>query len=179
MAMRAKVVDKYIKKVLDKNDERQQKWVQVIEQIYRLNLDNRILNNLRQQLNEEIDDERGLVGVNIFRKMFFTFFKGEKSSHQVYEMLWPCIREYFNYETDCTTTAQDPNGSEIARIVALTAFIDLFNYYPLRVCKVRYKNDSNELTFIMNSNTRGTKNDRGEVLMPKPEPKTDEERYLQ
>lgn len=61
MAMRAKVVDKYIKKVLENNDDRQQKWVQVIEQIYRLNIDNRILNNLRQQLNEEIDDERGLV----------------------------------------------------------------------------------------------------------------------
>jgi len=39
-------------------------------------LDNRILNNLRQQLNEMIEDERGLVNVNVFKKMFFTYFKG-------------------------------------------------------------------------------------------------------
>lgn len=31
----------------------------------------------------------------------------------------------------------------------------------------------------MNSNTKGSKNDRGEVFMPKPEPKTDKERHLQ
>jgi Ca2+-binding EF-hand superfamily protein len=30
----------------------------------------------------------------------------------------------------------------------------------------------------MNSNTRGTKNERGEVMMPKPEPKTEKERHL-
>lgn len=98
--MRAKVVDKYIKEVLDGKDSRTLKWVAVIEQIYRLNLDNRILNNLRQQLNEEIEDERGLVDEIIFRKMFFTFFKGEKHAYQVYEMLWPCIREYFNFTTN-------------------------------------------------------------------------------
>jgi len=35
------------------------------------------LNNLRQQLNENIEDERGLVGVDVFEKMFFTYFKEE------------------------------------------------------------------------------------------------------
>jgi hypothetical protein len=30
----------------------------------------------------------------------------------------------------------------------------------------------------MNSNIHGTKNERGEVIMPKPEPKTEKERYL-
>lgn len=94
-------------------------------------------------------------------------------------MLWPVIREYFNFNTGTSTTASDPNGKEIARITVLTAFIDLFNYYPLRVCNIRYKNDSNELTFVMNSNTKGTKNERGEVVMPKPEPKTEKERNLQ
>jgi len=94
-------------------------------------------------------------------------------------MLWPCICEYFNFQTDKPTTKDDPNGREIARITALTSFIDLFNYYPLRVCNIRYKNDSNELTYVMNSNTRGTKNERGEITMPKPEPKTEKEWYLQ
>lgn len=55
--MRPDVVDKYIKTVLDKGtrsllvtgDMKENKnWIKVIERIYRLNLDNRILNNLRQ-----------------------------------------------------------------------------------------------------------------------------------
>lgn len=85
--MRARIVDQYIKSVLEPNSNndmykgtgkpvRNEEWVSVVEQIYRLNLDNRILNNLRQQLNEMIEDERGLVNVEIFKKMFFTFFKG-------------------------------------------------------------------------------------------------------
>lgn len=61
--MRPSVVDSYIKSVLDMganqiNEELALKaaqndlvvptsWVRIIEQIYRLNLDNRILNNLR------------------------------------------------------------------------------------------------------------------------------------
>ena len=49
-------------------------WVKIIEHIYRLNLDNRILNNLRFQLNDQIEDEKGLVPPDTFHKMFFTFF---------------------------------------------------------------------------------------------------------
>lgn len=41
----------------------------------------RILNNLRQQLNEMIEDESGIVQVEIFERMFFTFFKGEKAAY--------------------------------------------------------------------------------------------------
>jgi hypothetical protein len=44
-------------------------------------LDNRILNNLRQQLNEMIEDERGLVYPADFHKMFFTFFKGDAQAY--------------------------------------------------------------------------------------------------
>jgi len=49
----------------------------------------------------------------------------------------------------------------------------LFNYWPIKVSKVRHKNDSNELTYVMNSGVKGTKNNRGEIIYPKPEPKTD------
>lgn len=67
--LRPKVVDSYIKSIMKLEPKipakevqaKAQSWVKVIEQIYRLNLDNRILNNLRQQLNESIEDERGLV----------------------------------------------------------------------------------------------------------------------
>lgn len=88
--MRADVVDKYIKSVMETGaqmamnpdiKDTSKNWVKIVEQIYRLNLDNRILNNLRQQLNECIEDERGLVTIETFRKMFFTFFKGEQHAH--------------------------------------------------------------------------------------------------
>lgn len=46
-----------------------------------MNFDLRILNNLRQQLNELIEDERGIVAPEIFKRMFFTFFKGEKHAN--------------------------------------------------------------------------------------------------
>lgn len=61
--MRPGVVDSYIKSVMDigaqkvlqehqerskEGDVKTMSWVKIIEKIYRLNLDNRILNNLRQ-----------------------------------------------------------------------------------------------------------------------------------
>jgi|LauGreDrversion4_2_1035121.scaffolds.fasta_scaffold157751_1 Ca2+-binding EF-hand superfamily protein len=57
-------------------------------------------------------------------------------------------------------------------------FIDLFNFYPVQVGKLRQKNESNELTYVMSSGVHGTRNERGETIMPKPEPKTEEEKYL-
>lgn len=43
----------------------------------------------------------------------------------------------------------------------------MFNYLPIQLNKLRHKNDSNDMTFIMNSNTRGTKNDKGFSLVGK------------
>jgi len=55
----------------------------------------------------------------------------------------------------------------------------MFNFYPIKVNKLRYKNDSHELTYVMNNGTHGSRNDRGEMIIPpKPEPKSDEEKYL-
>ena len=115
--MRPDVVDKYIKTVLEKGtrslletgDSKENKnWIKVIERIYRLNLDNRILNNLRQQLNELIEDEKGIVAVEIFRRMFFTFFKGERAASQVYELLLPAISEHYDEVNDCKIDDNDP-----------------------------------------------------------------------
>jgi hypothetical protein len=110
-------------------------WVNIIELMYRHNLDNRILNNLRQQLNEMIEDERGLVLPDVFRKMFFTFFKGEQYAYQVFEMLLPIITEWYDEATD--TLAGEGQGTQMVVIQKLTRFIDLFNYYPIKVHKVR------------------------------------------
>jgi len=60
----------------------------------------------------------------------------------------------------------------------LTQFIDLFNFYPVKVGKLRYKNDSNEVTYVMNSGLKGSKNERGEIVLPKAPPKTIEEKKL-
>jgi hypothetical protein len=38
----------------------------------------------------------------------------------------------------------------------------MFNFYPVKVHKVRYKNDSNEFTYVMNSGMHGSLNERGE-----------------
>ena len=62
--------------------------------------------------------------------------------------------------------------NEVARIERLTSFIDLFNYYPIKVQKLRYKNDSNELTYVMNGGIHGSQNERGETILPKAMPKT-------
>ena len=56
-------------------------WIKIIEQIYRLNLDNRILNNLRMQLNHMVTNLNGLVSVQTFKQLFFTYFKGEPAAH--------------------------------------------------------------------------------------------------
>lgn len=79
-------------------------------------------------------------------------------------MLWPCIREWFDFKNDCSISEGNPMATqqnEVARIEKLTSFIDLFNYYPVRVGKLKNKNDSNELTFVMNSGQHGTKDERG------------------
>jgi hypothetical protein len=104
-------------------------------------------------LNTEIQDERGLVDSVTFRKMFFTYFKNEKYGHNIYEMLWPVIKEHWDHDSDQAIPENDPRANkqnEVVRIERLTSFIDLFNYYPVKLNKLRYKNDSNELTYVLN-----------------------------
>ena len=63
-------------------------------------------------------------------------------------------------------------------IKLLTKFIDTFNYLPVKVNKLRYKNDSNEFTYIMSSGQYGSKNERGEVVHQVVTKKTREEQHL-
>lgn len=91
-------------------------------------------------------------------------------------MILPQISVYYDNELnkfidDSAEPAAATEDKKVIRIQLLTNFIDLFNYYPLKVNKLRYKNDSNELTYVMNSNTQGTKNERGESLIGKEKPK--------
>jgi hypothetical protein len=59
-----------------------------------------------------IEDERGLVSIEIFKKMFFTFFKGEGSAYQIYEMLQPAVSVHWDEKTDCQIDSTDPRASE-------------------------------------------------------------------
>ena len=55
----------------------------------------------------------------------------------------------------------------------------MFNFYPVSVSKLKYKNDSDGLTYVMSSGTHGTKNAQGEyITQPKKEAKSDEEKHL-
>lgn len=42
-------------------------------------------------MNEMIEDSRGVIEVADFRKMWFTFFKGESKAKLIYDMLLPTI----------------------------------------------------------------------------------------
>lgn len=86
------------------------------------------------------------------------------------DTLLPLIQVCYDEENDVVREEGDPNKAGmkfIVRIQLLTQFIDLFNFYPVKVHNLRYKNDSNELTYIMSSNTKGTKNEKGESLVGK------------
>ena len=47
-----------------------------------------------------IEDDRGLVSPKDFKKMFFTFFKGDAQAKMIYEMLAPIVTEHYDVETN-------------------------------------------------------------------------------
>ena len=67
MPMRSDLVDNYFNQVMKGSNEQND----VFREIYRNVMDNRIFNNLKQQLNEMIEDEKALIQVEEFRKIFF------------------------------------------------------------------------------------------------------------
>ena len=54
-----------------------------------LNLDNRVLNQMRQTMNEKIDDERGLMKRSEFKRMLYTSFGRipHENKKIIYDML--------------------------------------------------------------------------------------------
>ena len=117
-------MENYIKSVLEAGTQMQlsehpTSWVKIVEQIYRLNLDNRILNNLRLNLNEMIQDERGLVDVETFKKMFFTFFKGERCAYQIYEMLQPAVSVHWDLTSDKQIESSDAQATKSNKFIKI------------------------------------------------------------
>lgn len=106
-----------------------------------LRIDNRILNNMRQYMNEQIEDQRGLMNKKDFKKMFYTFLgrTKEESKDKIFKMLLPIIK---------TVEEKDGDVSEFVSIGKLTNFIDFFNYVPLIISTIRHKNDSSEDLYL-------------------------------
>ena len=115
----------------------------VFREIYRNVMDNRIFNNLKQQLNEMIESENSLISIEQFRKIFYTFFKGEFKVSILYEKLLPFITvwEYAGDVYDELSQVQDESQAEKrVSVQKLTIFIDSFNFYPVKVDKIHFKN---------------------------------------
>lgn len=109
-----------------------------------------------------IDDEKSLISVEEFRKMFFMYFKGEYKAQMLYEKLSPhiCVwnigDKVFNSQSEMTNSDQLIEAEKMVSIRKLTEFIDSFNFYPVKVNKIHYKNVSKDMTYVMTSNTKSS-----------------------
>ena len=75
--LRSNVVDKHLINVLNRtrNPNVYQGKLAVVRKLIEFKMDTRVLNNMRQVMNEKIEDARGLMSVAEFKKMFFTSFR--------------------------------------------------------------------------------------------------------
>ncbi len=156
MPMRSALLDDYFNQVMRATGEQ----TKVYQEIYRNVMDNRIFNNLKQQLNEMIADEKSLIEVEEFKKIFFTYFKGEFKANLLYEQLLPFIivwnigNNVWNDPSEVPSPELLIEAERMVSIQKLTRFIDAFNFYPVRVSQLHYKNTSNDMTYVMTSNTK-------------------------
>jgi len=157
MQMRSELVDTYFNQIMKSTKGDQS---EVFKEIYRNVMDNRIFNNLKQQLNEMIDDEKSLISIEEFRKMFFTFFKGEFKASLLYEKLLPFVIVWnigdhvFEDPSEMTSSDQLIEAEKMVSIQKLGKFIDSFNFSPVKVGQLIQKNDSYEMTHVMSMNQR-------------------------
>lgn len=153
--MRSNVVDKYIIDILgsDKNPMSYQKKLEVVKKMLFLRMDNRVLNSMRQVMNEQIEDERGLMKFSDFKKMFYTAFRhsSDYNKKTVIEMLLPLIETSWS-GTESQNVDDSPNCKYVS-IGKLSQFIDFYNFAPVLVSSIRHKNDtSGDLSLFMGKN---------------------------
>eukprot|EP00347_Sterkiella_histriomuscorum_P014538 403360494 len=87
--LRSTIVDKYLVSLLQ--DDSKNNKVEIVNAMYEMNVDNRILNNLRQTMNGLVVEEKGLLSVNQFRELFLSFFKDNLKCNTIYDLLLPVI----------------------------------------------------------------------------------------
>lgn len=99
---------------------------------------------MRQVMNEQIEDEKGLMSKQDFKTMFYTSFGRSNASNKgvVYQMLLPIIQAQ---EEDFEAGGVKISGnsfSDFVSIAKLGNFIDFFNYFPFMMSCIKHKNDS-------------------------------------
>lgn len=115
-----------------------------------------------------IDDERSLISIPEFKVLFFKYFKDGQNLAKIYERLVSYITSYLCPNGDVhDSKPEDEDCEPMVSIQKLSKFIDVYNYYPIYVNSLRKKNDSDELTFIMTSNTRGSLAQKEEIFKAK------------
>lgn len=100
-------------------------------------------------MNNNIEDEKGLMSIESFKKMFYTAHGRQDPQRvgKIYALLLPlCIDE----------NQKGENGEEFISINKLGRFIDFYNYAPIFVHKVRHKNLCSE-DFVINGKDAETK----------------------
>ena len=96
-----------------------------------------------------------------FKSIFYKYFKDGQKSTTIYHKLLEVIKCYLVDDEVVDTKPQKKDGQlntfeTMVSIQKLSKFIDVFNYYPIYVNSLKKKNDSDELCYIMTSNTRGS-----------------------
>jgi hypothetical protein len=92
-------------------------------------------------MNEQIEDERGLMSKEDFKKMLYTAFGRipNEKKEKIYSMIIPLVQ------------VCDSNVS----IAQLSQFIDFYNYVPLMMNSVKHKNETSaDLGVFMGKNSR-------------------------
>jgi len=93
-ALRSSIVERYVLGVIHKNNDKQyEQKLYIVKKMQELGMDNRVLNNMRQNMNEQIQDDHGLMKIEEFHKMFFTAFGRipEYKKKVIYDLLLPII----------------------------------------------------------------------------------------
>ena len=131
--MRSELVDNYFANIMRSSGGPAS---DAFKEIYKNVMDNRIFNNLKEQLNSMIEDEKSLISIDEFRKMFFTYFKGEFKAGLLYEKVLPFITVWdINGDVvdDLADSKDTSSAVKMVSIQKLTIFIDSFNFYPVKV----------------------------------------------
>ena len=119
------MVDKHLKDIFEQQIPEKQG---IVQEIYNLNVDNRIFNQMKRAMNETIQQEQGSLPTKDFKHLFMTCFKHDPvRGEKIYNMMLPHVRVDENNMNPCK----------------LADFIDFFNYTAIQAHKFkRHKNDS-------------------------------------
>lgn len=138
-SLRSSVVDRYVRQILKPDDkEALKRSIEVVKTMVDLQLDHRAINNMKQQINEKID-ESGLIHQDQFKSMYLQNLGRNQldKGKLVFDKLLPLIQ------------AESEDGSqEWISMNKLTTFIDFFNFYPFMLKQIRHKNNTSKDLFL-------------------------------